>query len=1010
MDGLPSSSLEKVLKSRERAPRIALSGLVRLERSAMASNIKHKASKYFYDVKRQVYNEESFQREHRRKGTSSGNVDINITTIKHRVQFRCSWKRFKKVIFGVFPFLEWMCVYRFKDWLLGDLLAGLNVGLVQVPQGLILAVLIRMLIPPLNISYSSFCCSMIYIIFGTSHHVSIGNFFLVSALMDNVLNKIMFNSGHLLMGTFVRGDFEDPAYSLDYEKALSVMQAVTFLTGVIQLLVGMLRLDFVTNYLPDTLINAYLAATALHIMMSQICFIFGIMVRFHCGTIAFFYNLINYCIALPRANSTSILLFLICMVALRVNKCIKISFKRYPIEFPMEFILIVSFTIIANKIHMNTETSKHIVDMIPYSFLYPEPVEFRLLHLVVCHALSLSMVSYILLIFIGKKIASLHNYSVNPNQELVAIGLCNLVSSFFKSFVFTSALARTVIQEKSGGRQQFAALVGAGITLLVMLKMDHYFYALPNAVLAGIVLSNVLPFLSTIMDLPDLWKQNQYDFVIWIVTFLSVICLGLDVGLLVSVIFTFFITTVQSHRASILVLGQIPNTNIYRSFTDYREAVYIPGVKIFQFCTAITFVNVEEIKQILLKEVDLKTVPLTDEDLRNLFNEHRSEIGEGPFKCACNCDEPEPPPRITYTEHLENRSESDVSSIDLLHCSRFDTAFMSRSLSEDQMALRQLNSKNEDVEKVWVPSHTTINSSGVQMLMASPSANEHGEGHHRSRHDPCKHSSDVSFISTIHTIILDFTMVNFVDTKATQVIRQICNAFYNIDVLVLLAGCHPLIVKTFETNDFFDAGITKAQLFLTLHDAVLFALGKKYLESPEDEPDTIIKETLHSPPYSPSSQMLRYDSESRKDLQITPSKGKSSHSEHSGESLPSPKKEKSPKHLYQPDIQPDIIDLNERVELETLMDPNFEAELDLGPELEFDLEPETETETEIEIETRHAIGAEIEIETESEAEHNTYDQPYEMSYQRPYQWDNKGTQSRECQDIWEQNWKYTNKC
>ncbi|XP_072497987.1 testis anion transporter 1 isoform X6 [Notamacropus eugenii] len=858
-------------------------GLVRLERSAMASNIKHKASKYFYDVKRQVYNEESFQREHRRKGTSSGNVDINITTIKHRVQFRCSWKRFKKVIFGVFPFLEWMCVYRFKDWLLGDLLAGLNVGLVQVPQGLILAVLIRMLIPPLNISYSSFCCSMIYIIFGTSHHVSIGNFFLVSALMDNVLNKIMFNSGHLLMGTFVRGDFEDPAYSLDYEKALSVMQAVTFLTGVIQLLVGMLRLDFVTNYLPDTLINAYLAATALHIMMSQICFIFGIMVRFHCGTIAFFYNLINYCIALPRANSTSILLFLICMVALRVNKCIKISFKRYPIEFPMEFILIVSFTIIANKIHMNTETSKHIVDMIPYSFLYPEPVEFRLLHLVVCHALSLSMVSYILLIFIGKKIASLHNYSVNPNQELVAIGLCNLVSSFFKSFVFTSALARTVIQEKSGGRQQFAALVGAGITLLVMLKMDHYFYALPNAVLAGIVLSNVLPFLSTIMDLPDLWKQNQYDFVIWIVTFLSVICLGLDVGLLVSVIFTFFITTVQSHRASILVLGQIPNTNIYRSFTDYREAVYIPGVKIFQFCTAITFVNVEEIKQILLKEVDLKTVPLTDEDLRNLFNEHRSEIGEGPFKCACNCDEPEPPPRI-------------------------------------------------------------------------------------------------------------------------------CNAFYNIDVLVLLAGCHPLIVKTFETNDFFDAGITKAQLFLTLHDAVLFALGKKYLESPEDEPDTIIKETLHSPPYSPSSQMLRYDSESRKDLQITPSKGKSSHSEHSGESLPSPKKEKSPKHLYQPDIQPDIIDLNERVELETLMDPNFEAELDLGPELEFDLEPETETETEIEIETRHAIGAEIEIETESEAEHNTYDQPYEMSYQRPYQWDNKGTQSRECQDIWEQNWKYTNKC
>ncbi|XP_074092542.1 testis anion transporter 1 isoform X8 [Macrotis lagotis] len=854
-------------------------GLLRLERSTtMASNIKRKASKYFYDVKRQVYNEESFQREHRKKGVSSGNVDINITTIKHKVQCRCSWKRFKREIFGIFPFLEWMCVYRFKDWLLGDLLAGLNVGLVQVPQGLILAVLIRMLIPPLNISYSSFCCSLIYIIFGTSHHVSIGNFFLMSALMANILSKILFNSGHLLMGTFVRGDFEDPTYSLDYEKALSIMQAVTFLTGIIQLLVGLLRLDFVTKYLPDTLINAYLAATAFHVMMSQMCFVFGIMVRFHCGVIAFFYNLVNYCIALPRANSTSILLFLICMVALRVNKCIKISFKRYPIEFPMEFVLIVSFTVIANKIHMNTETSRHIVEMIPYSFLYPEPAELKLLHIVVCHALSLSLVSYILLIFIGKKIASLHNYSVNPNQELVAIGLCNLVSSFFKSFVFTCAIARTVIQEKSGGRQQFAALIGAGITLLVMLKMGHYFYNLPNAVLAGIILSNVLPFLSTIMDLPELWKQNQYDFVIWIVTFLSVIFLGLDIGLLISVIFTFFITTVQSHRTHILVLGQIPNTNIYRSFTDYREILFIPGVKIFQFCTAITFVNVEQIKQVLLREVDLKTVPLTDEDLRNLFSENRSEIGESPFKCTCNCDEPEPPPRI-------------------------------------------------------------------------------------------------------------------------------CNAFYNIDVLVLLAGCHPLIVKTFERNDFFDAGITKAQLFLTLHDAVLFALGKKYLETPEDEQEAVIKEPLNSQFYSPSCQILRYDSETRKDLRSTPPKGKSSHSEQSRNNSPSPNQEKTTKYFCQPDIQLDIKDLNDRVELETEMDPDLEAELDLGPELDFDLEPETE----IEIETQHALEGEIDVETESETECHAYDQPYEVSYQRPCHCDNRDTQSREYRDMWDQNWKYIKK-
>ncbi|XP_007483829.1 testis anion transporter 1 isoform X2 [Monodelphis domestica] len=994
----------------------------------MSLNTKQKTGgRYVYDVKREVYNEESFQKEHRRKGPSSGNVDINITTIKHRVQCRCSWKRFKNIAFGIFPILEWMYVYRFKDWLLGDLLAGLNVGLVQVPQVsstgchelitsgsivegtknlnnvhwrhnsqqqcLILAVLIRMLIPPLNISYASFCCSLIYIIFGTSHHMSIGNFFLVSALTVNVLKRILFNSGHLLMGTFVRGDFEDPAYSVDYERALAIMQAVTFLTGLIQLLIGVLRLDFFTKYLPDTLINAYLAATALHVMMSQLCFIFGIM------------NLVNYCIALPRANSTSILLFLICMVALRVNKCIKISFKRYPIEFPMEFVLIVCFTIIANKIHMNTETSKNIVEMIPYSFLYPEPVELGLLHYVVCHALSLSIVSYVLLLFTGKKLASLHNYNINPNQELVAIGLCNLISSFFKCFVFTSDIARTVIQEKSGGRQQFAALIGAGITLLVMLKMGHYFFALPNAVLAGIVLSNVLPFLATVMDLPDLWKQNQHDFVIWIVTFLSVLCLGLDIGLLISVVFTFFITTVQSHRATVLVLGQIPNTNIYRSFADYREAVYIPGVKIFQFCTAITFVNVEEIKQALLKEVDLKTVPLSDEDLRLLFSENRSEIDENIFKCSCNCDEPEPPPRIAYTEHLENKSESDSSSIDMFDCSPFEVPNTSRSMSEEQMAymmshsnLRHLISK-EEIEKIWDPSHSTINSSGAQLLMPSPSNIEHGEIPFRNKHDPGKLNSDVSFISTIHTIILDFTMVNFVDVKAIQVIRQICNAFYNIDVLVLLAGCHPMIVKTFERNDFFDTGITKAQLFLSLHDAVLFALGKKFLETTDDEQDYIMKGTLNS---LPSSQIL--ESESKRNLFSASPKGKSRRTEQSREGSPSPKKKQFSPGLYQDDTQLESKELDERVLLETQMDPDFEVHLDLGPDLDFNLHQETETDPEFEIETRHAINV-----SDSDSECQGDDQLYSIPQQRPYFFDNRDTQNRDFHDIWSQDWKYLNK-
>nr|KAF6508052.1 solute carrier family 26 member 8 [Rousettus aegyptiacus] len=204
------------------------------ERHIQNFDSKSRGNSFAYDVKRDVYNEETFQQEHRRKSTSSGNLDIDITTVRHHVQCRCSWHKFIKCMLTIFPFLEWMCFYRFKDWLLGDLLAGISVGLVQVPQGLTFSLLARQLIPPFNIAYAAFCSSVIYVIFGSCHQMSIGPFFLVSALMIDVLTLYPFNSGHLILGTFIKDDFSNPFFYEAYNRSLSTVAATTFLTGIIQ--------------------------------------------------------------------------------------------------------------------------------------------------------------------------------------------------------------------------------------------------------------------------------------------------------------------------------------------------------------------------------------------------------------------------------------------------------------------------------------------------------------------------------------------------------------------------------------------------------------------------------------------------------------------------------------------------------------------------------------------------------------------------------------------------------
>ncbi|XP_072801239.1 testis anion transporter 1 isoform X3 [Vicugna pacos] len=860
------------------------------ERSFQGFGSRFRQNSFPYDVKRDVYNEENFQQEHRRKTASSGNVDIDITTFSHHVQCSCSWHKFRRCMLTVFPFLEWMCFYRFKDWLLGDLLAGISVGLVQLPQDLMLSLLARQLIPPLNVSYAAFCSSVIYAVFGSCHQMSIGSFFLVSALMINVLRIYPFNSGRLVLGTFIRDDFSNLSFFEGYNKSLSVVASTTLLTGIIQ-------------------------------------------------------NIINYCIGLPKANSTSILLFLTAVVALRINRCIRISVNQYPIEFPMEVFLILGFTAFASKINMATENSKMLIDMIPYSFLFPETPDLSMLTAVILESFSLAVVSSSLLVFLGRKIAIFHNYDVNSNQDLIAIGLCNVVSSFFRSYVFTGAVIRTVIQDKSGGRQQFASLVGAGVMLLLMVKVGRFFYELPNAVLAGIVLSNALPYLETVYNLPNLWRQNQYDCIAWMVTFISAIFLGLDVGLLVSVAFTFFIITVQSHRTKILLLGQIPNTNIYRSIHDYREVTNIPGVKIFQCCNSITFVNVYYLKHKLLSEIEMVRVPLTEEEVYALFSQ--SEDGSQQQKicrCFCNCDELEPRPRVVYTERFESKRDKYSSSINLIRCSRFESMNTSQSMCDEQVpyTTSSISQENptpnyEDVEKVWLSDNSS------RLFSTLPEASES-----QVRDRPPMPYSASSLQPLIHTIILDFSMVHLVDSQASVVLRQMCNAFQNANILVLIAGCHSSVVRAFEKNDFFDASITKAQLFLTLHDAVLFALSRKLPEPSElsmDESETVIQET-HSE---------------------TDKNGESRH-KMSSSFIETPKNKSPGFSTLQDPVR------EEESELDLELDRILESEQEPGLDLDLDLDHEMEPESELEPESEMDPETEPEPELESRPRAQTYPQ------------------------------------
>ncbi|NXI65222.1 S26A8 protein, partial [Anseranas semipalmata] len=770
-------------------------------------------------VQREMQTEQHFEAFLERNRPSTSHGELQISQENRRLHCSFSWKRFRKIIRKMFPVLNWLFSYQFREWILKDLHAGLSVGMFQIPQGLLGVWLTRLPLPMINGFLSAFCCSMLYVIFGTSHHISVGSLSILNLAVKNILKTYNFNQTLSFNGSL--DNFSDPTLTKGYMEALTLTASITFLTGIIQLLLGCCCLGFVTAYLPKTLIDAYLTAAALHVIVSQFTFISDIMLDFHKGPQDIFRDIFHYLLALPKANATSILLFLFSMAILQISKSIRITYKYSPIGFPMELLLIIIVTIISNHIRIHAESSSAVVSMIPQRLLPPTLPDVSNLSKIILHAFSLAIVSCFLLVFIGERYASLHNYSISSSQELIAVGLCNICSSFFRSFAISCVISGTVIQEKTGGRTQLAAVIGASIMLVIALKLGCFFQMIPNGVLSAIVVFNVLPFLESFLDIPTLWRQDKYHLVIWLGTFAAVLCLGLGVGLAIALAFAFFIISIRSHRMKMEELGQIPNMNIYRSLSVYRVATEIEGVKIFQCCSSISFATMKNFKNYLLRKMDMKAVRLDQSEMRTLISSdpYNTSVESKDFNCSCVCDPPLPPHKLPYTEKLVKRcpidSASSSSSVNLVRWSKYGDRHNSRMLlvgtADAQSASPGINTglkteKNEDEGKrAALSPGSAIDNSSVQI-----------DQEEQSVHAPCP----------VHTIILDFTMVQFVDLQGSDLLQQIFHMFHNTGVTVLIAGCHSSVIAMFEKNDFFDSKITKEMFFLTLHDAVLAALEK----------------------------------------------------------------------------------------------------------------------------------------------------------------------------------------
>ncbi|KAL1020908.1 hypothetical protein UPYG_G00006260 [Umbra pygmaea] len=495
---------------------------------------------------------------------------------------RCSRASCAHLLRERVPIINWLPKYRWKKWILGDTIAGLTVGILHIPQGMAFALLTS--VAPIYGLYTSFFPAVLYMLFGTGRHVSTGTFAVVSLMTGSVVEQLVPTPLQLNSSSPEAADFE--------AQRIRVASTVALLSGIMMLCMFGLQLGFLSTYLSEPIVKAFTSAAAFHVTISQLQSMLGLRIPRHTGPFSLFKTLASVIGNLAHTNRAELLISLVCLAILVPVKEVNMRFRqRLRTPIPVEILTVIIATGITYASSLDSIYDIQIVGHIPAGFPSPQMPALHMLPEVAGDTVAITFVGYAVSVSLAMIYAEKHGYSIHPNQELLAHGITNTVSSMFTCFPSSATLATTNILESAGGFTQLSGLFTSLVVLIVLLLIGPLFYFLPKAVLACINVTSLRQMFLQFQDLPELWRISRIDFVVWLVTWLSVVVLNVDVGLAIGVIFSVMTVIYRTQRAGCSVLGRASNTEIYRPMENHNKCYEVPGVKILTYNGPIYYGN-----------------------------------------------------------------------------------------------------------------------------------------------------------------------------------------------------------------------------------------------------------------------------------------------------------------------------------------------------------------------------------------------------------------------------------
>jgi sulfate permease, SulP family len=473
------------------------------------------------------------------------------------------------------PILGWLPKYD-RRWLRVDLIAGLTVVALLIPEGMAYAQIAGM--PPQTAFYAAPIGLLAFAIFGTSRQLVVA----VSA----IIATMSFATVSLIAAP------NTPEFIL-------LTAALAVLAGLISISAGLLKLGRVAQFFSESVMVGFITGLALTVMVKQLPKLLGI----ESGEGNFWERLYDVIIHLPETHRATMIVGAVCLIVL-------IAMEHYFHKIPAALLVLILGIFFSTALGLEAR-GVEVVGEIPAGLVPPQwpAVGLQNWWILFPGALGLALVNFAEAIGPSRNFASVHKYKTDPNQELIGLGTANFGAGLFQGFPIGSSLSKSAANDRAGAQSQMSGIIAAAVTVLVALFFTPFFYALPEAVLGAIVIVAVSGMLK-FGKIKHLYHVRRDDFILALVALLAVLTFETLEALLIAVIVSLFALVWRTSLPRMAVLGRKPNRLGFSDIRRFPENITYPGLLIVRPLNGLFFANAAGFRDAIIAEMTSQPEPV----------------------------------------------------------------------------------------------------------------------------------------------------------------------------------------------------------------------------------------------------------------------------------------------------------------------------------------------------------------------------------------------------------------